>query len=246
MENSTLTLYLLVAVCVGCLLLCAIIIYLCVMLRRIRRDVDELIRNKDANHISLEDMSQNKESVDVRKRTISSNLRYTGDPLMKRKRRHHSSIYSEPGEPVIFMERNDSQSNAGSNQQLGMEHAVTIQNPTEVQATPQPSSYQYSNVGFSPESTRNSTVPDSVSDIAQPIYGNEVFRDEKPPGKNNNQLNLFTKTSACSRFRNSRESADMRKRVAKKHVELAFGVPFLFVPTLLYESLEQATKILGS
>lgn len=70
--------------------------------------------------------------------------------------------------------------------------------------------------------------------------------DEKLPGKNNNQLNLFTKTSACSRFRNSRESADMRKRVAKKHVELAFGVPFLFVPTLLYESLEQATKILGS
>ena len=189
MANLNLTLILLGLVCFGCLLLCGFVIYLCVMLRRIRRDVDELIRNRDANHISLEDMSQNKESVDVRKRTISSNLRYTGDPLMKRKRRHNSSIYSEPGEPVIFMERNDSQSNAGSNQQRGIEHAVTIQNPTEVQATPQPSSYQYSNEGFSPESTRNSTVPDSVSDIAQPIYGNEeVFRDEKPPGKNNNKI----------------------------------------------------------
>ena len=189
MESPPLTLILLGSVCFGILLLCVIIIYLCLMLRRIRRDVDELIRNKDANAISLEDISQNKESVDVRKRTISSNLRYTGDPLVKRKRRHNSSIYSEPGEPVIFMERNDSQSNAGGNQQLGMEHAVTIQNPPEIQVTPQQSSYQYSNEGFSPDSTRNSTIPDSVSDIAQPIYGNEeVFRDEKPPGKNNNQI----------------------------------------------------------
>ena len=173
-----------------CLLLSVIIIYLCVMVRRIRRAVDELIRNKDA-HFSLEDIRQNKETSDVRTRTISSNLRYTGDPVIGRKRKHNSSIYSEPGEPVIFLERNDSQSNAGGTQQLDMEYASTIQNPTviEIQATPQQIPYQYSNKGFSSEITRDSSVRDSVSDDSQPVYGNEeVFSDEKPPGENNNRV----------------------------------------------------------
>ena len=189
MESAILTLSLLVSVCVGVFLLCGIIIYLCVMVRRIRRDVDELIRNKNTN-ISLEDI-RNKEAVNVRERTISGNPRYTGDPVNWRKRKHNSSIYSEPGEPVIFLERNDSQSNAGSTQQLDMEYASAIQNPTvtEIQATPQQIPYQYSNKGFSPEITRNSTVRDSVSDDSQPVYGNEeVFSDGKPPGENNNEV----------------------------------------------------------
>ena len=189
------------------------------MVRRIRREVDELIRNKDAN-ISLEDKRQIKEAVDGRKRTISSN-KYTVDPVKRNKRRHNSSIYSEPDEPVIFLVRDgptDSQSNAGSTQQVDMEYALTIQNPTvtEIQATPQQIPYQYSNKGFSPEVTRNSSVPDGVSDDSQPVCGNgEVSSDEKPPGKNNNQIinepiyqntgELATRTSQIYMYNNGKQ-----------------------------------------
>ena len=60
---------------------------------------------------------------------------------------------------------------------------------TGIQAKLQRVPYQFSNKGFSPEITRNSTVRDSVSVNSQPVYENEeLLRDENPPGKNNNQI----------------------------------------------------------
>jgi len=138
MEISTLTFILFGLIFFAGLLLFVIIIYLCVKVRRIRRDVDELFRNKHVNHIGLKYITQNKEAVKLRKPKLR---RGTGD-LSNKKRHHPSSIHLDPGEQVTVLVRNDvlpdSLSNAGSTQQLGMENTLTIQNSTvtEIQATP--------------------------------------------------------------------------------------------------------------
>lgn len=139
MKISTLTFILFGLIFFAGLLLFVIIIYLCVKVRRIRRDVDELFRNKHVNHIGLKYITQNKEAVELRKPKLR---RGTGD-LSNKKRHHPSSIYLDPGEQVTVLVRNDdvlpdSLSNAGSTQQLGMENILTIQNSTvsEIQATP--------------------------------------------------------------------------------------------------------------
>ncbi|XP_067051882.1 uncharacterized protein [Acropora muricata] len=164
----------------GCLLLCVIIIYLCVMVRRIRRDVDELIRN--------EGVSRKKEGDEDCERVNSRNpyAPYRVKP------RHNSAIQPDPDESVIVLNAlTESQSNAGRTQRLGIEYATTIQNPavTEKQATPQQIPYQYTNNGFSPEITGNSSIQDGGSEDSQPVYENrEIFSDETPAGNNNNQI----------------------------------------------------------
>ena len=138
MEISTLTFILFGLAFFGGLLLFVIIIYLCVKVRRIRRDVDELFRNKHVNHIGLKYITQNKKAVELRKPKLRGG---TGD--LSNKKRHPSSIHLDPGEQVTVLVRNDdvfpdSLSNLGSTQQLGMENILTIQNSTvsEIQATP--------------------------------------------------------------------------------------------------------------
>ena len=164
----------------GCLLLCVIIIYLCVMVRRIRRDVDELIRN--------EGVSRKKEGDEDCERVNSRNpyAPYRVKP------RHNSAIQPDPDESVIVLNAlTESQSNAGRTQRLGIEYATTIQNPavTEKQATPQQIPYQNTNNGFSPEITGNSSLQDGGSEDSQPVYENrEIFSDETPAGNNNNQI----------------------------------------------------------
>lgn len=138
MEISTLNFILFGLVFFAGLLLFVIIIYLGVKVRRIRRDVDELFRNKHVNHIGLKYITQNKKAVELRKPKLRGG---TGD--LSNKKRHPSSIYLDPGEQVTVLVRNDdvlpdSLSNDGSTQQLGMENILTIQNSTvpEIQATP--------------------------------------------------------------------------------------------------------------
>lgn len=137
MEISTLT-FILFGLVFFAGLIFVIIIYLCVKVRRIRRDMDELFRNKHVNHIGLKYITQNKKAVELRKPKLRGG---TGD--LSNKKRHPSSIHLDPGEQVTVLVRNDellpdSLSNAGSTQQLGMENILTMQNSTvsEIQATP--------------------------------------------------------------------------------------------------------------
>ena len=157
------------------------------MVRRIRRDVDKLIRNKRANP-SFVGERRKKEGGEDWEGGKSSN------PYAKYliKARHNLAIQPDPDESVIVLNTlTDSQSKAGRTQQLGMEYATTIQNPavTEKQATPQQIPYQCPNNGFSPEITGNSSVQEGGSDDSQPVYENrEIFSDETPAGNNNNQI----------------------------------------------------------
>lgn len=137
MAISTLT-FILIGLVFFAGLIFVIIIYLCVKVRRIRRDVDELFRNKHVNHIGLKYITQNKKAVELRKPKLRG-----GNGDLSNKKRHPSSIHLDPGEQVTVLVRNDellpdSLSNAGSTQQLGMENILTIQNSTvsEIQATP--------------------------------------------------------------------------------------------------------------
>lgn len=156
------------------------------MVRRIRRNVDELIRKKRAN-TSFEGVSRKKEGDEDWERVNSRNP-YAPYRI---KPRHNSAIQPDPDESVIVLNAlTESQSNAGRTERLGIEYATTIQNPavTEKQATPQQIPYQCTNNGFSPEITGNS-LQDGGSEDSQPVYENrKIFSDETPAGNNNNKI----------------------------------------------------------
>lgn len=174
-------------VCGCCVLLCVVVTYLCVVVRRLRRKLNDLSRARDGN-IVLENESKRNTGVDVRMRIPSNNSRYTEDP-MKRPRKHQSSLYSDPDEPVtvLRLEREVQQESPNKVNTQVLEPSTSTQNIMERSRTTEEHTMliEFVNLGFNPDTKRDST---SESNDAQPIYTNEEELAEQPIYQNNNEM----------------------------------------------------------
>lgn len=147
-----------------CVLLFVVVTYLCVAVSRIRRKLDDLSRR---GSFTLEKNGGDKET-----KRISSGVRYTGEPLHKQ--RQQSAVYSEPGEPVEFLERSDGREIAVVVNRQALASAPSTQNIVEKNREPEHVPLQFVNQGFSPEAAEDSKRGSSSdSNESQPIYSNE-------------------------------------------------------------------------
>ena len=169
------------------MLLCVVVTYLCVVMRRLRRKLNDLSRARDGN-IVLENESKQNTGVDVRKRISSNISRYSEDPL-KRQRKHPSSVYSEPGESVtvLRLEREVQQESPNEVNTQVLEPSTSTQNIVERLRTTEEHTMliEFVNRGFNPDTERDFT---SQSNDGQPIYTNEEELAEQPIYQNNNEM----------------------------------------------------------
>lgn len=185
----------LAGVACGCLvLLCIIVIFLCVSVKRIRQRLEELTGN-GTRHLA----KGNNNDQEQGRRGNS----YTGEPVAKPPR-VPSAVYQDPGETVTRLERETGQTGLISSGCLvapgvvGLAAAsgsflpsfkpesctqdLDMQHPVE--KTPQKSEkkiFEYVNEGYSPDCRLHSSPEDS-SDVepSEPIYGNEEVFSEQP------------------------------------------------------------------
>lgn len=181
MDRGTLSLILSGVVCGCCVLLCIVVSYLCVVVRRIRRDFSNL--SKDGN-IDLEN-ALNKYKDEVQRKRVSSGPRYTGEP--RDRPRQQSAVYSDPEETVTYLERGERQKIPDFGNAQALEPTNSTRDISEKAQAPETILLQFVNAGFSPDTTRDSTG-DSSSETgdSQPIYSNEEAFPDQPIYENNN------------------------------------------------------------
>lgn len=98
---------LLFALCGCCALLFCIVVFLCITVRRIRRDLNELARN---GNIYAEPITGGMEERGIKgktdmKRLSSSATRYTVEPGQPKPANRRSAIHSEPDETITYLTR---------------------------------------------------------------------------------------------------------------------------------------------
>lgn len=98
---------LLYTLCGCCALLFCIVVFLCITVRRIRRDLNELARN---GNIYAEPITGGMEEGGIKgktdmKRLSSSATRYTVEPGQPKPANRRSAIHSEPDETVTYLTR---------------------------------------------------------------------------------------------------------------------------------------------
>lgn len=186
MDRETLFLILVCVLC-GCLVLLSIVvIYLCVVVRRIRRDLKDL---SNGGHIHLENASNKNKGEEGRKRMSSGNMRYVVKRSPENKQhRQPSAVYSDPEETVTYLEREvRPQSSVFGNAPLETTNS-TQNTPERTQAT-ENIPLQFVNKGFSPDAGSDPTRESfSEAGDSQSIHSNEEESPEQPIYENNNEL----------------------------------------------------------
>ena len=170
-------------VCGCCGFLCIVVLYLCVMVRRIRRELNELSRDPvytdtNGNPGKFKDEGKNK-------RNSSGAGRYAIDPCAAGK------LLNRPG----------------SLSQLGPEEIVTVLELPRLSreipdhgtastfqeggSSKQDAALQFVNVAFEPDGSRDHSSSGSSSEYrchTQPIYTNEEYEDEQRIYENNEPI----------------------------------------------------------
>ena len=156
--------------------------------RRIRRKLNHLSKARGGCTV-MENLDKGNTGEDARNRTPSNNVRYVEDPL-KRPRKQQSSLYSDPDETVIVLKREVQQENSDSANKQALESSTSTQHIVERprEAEPQTMHIEFVNMGFNPDTRRDSTRnSSSESNDAQPVYANEEELTEQPIYENNNE-----------------------------------------------------------
>ena len=167
-----------VVVCGCCGVLCIVVLYLCILVRRIRRDLNELLRNgnlvySDPNANRREEKGKEEYK---RKRESSSATRYTIEPG---KGSRQSAVHLAPDETVTVLNR------------PGEEAPVTLSTFQVAGSSKEEIPLQFVNESFVPDGSRDHSSSSSSSEDRshpQPIYSNEVDGDEQPIYENNNPI----------------------------------------------------------
>ena len=159
-------------VCGCCGLLCIVVLYLCVMVRRIRRELNELSRNQSPFYIDANDNAGKGKDEDGRKRNSAAG-RYAVGPCQA------SKLLNRPGSLV----------------QPGPEETVTVlELPRLSKEIPDPGTasnfqeagsskeaLQFVNGAFEPDGLRDHSSSESSSEYphdTQPIYTDEEYDDQ--------------------------------------------------------------------
>lgn len=184
-------------VCGCCGLLCAAVVYLCVLVRKIRRELNELSRNQN---VVYTDPNENREvSKDESKRS-SAAMRYTIEPCAgKLQNRPGSLSHLAPEESVTFLElsRLDNETpNPGT--------MSTFQEPDSSQVE---THLQFTNVAFEPDGSRDhSSSKSSYGERRDtpPINSNEIYENEQPIYENNEPIDepLYQNRGELATFNN--------------------------------------------
>ncbi|KAJ7393592.1 hypothetical protein OS493_006577 [Desmophyllum pertusum] len=175
---------LLYVVCGCCALLCVLVVYLCVIVRRIRRDLQDLSRNGNLIYTEPIDNRRDKTNKEDynRKRESSSATRYVIEPGKGKPSNRHSSVHQDPGESVTYLTRPGEVTPATAR---ASQRAPQIAGPSVQVHIPL---VEFVNEGFVQDSAHNPR--DSNSDSSsecdhQPIYSNdEAIQDQE----NNNPI----------------------------------------------------------
>ena len=167
-------------VCGCCGLLCIAVLYLCVMVRRIRRELNK--HSRDHVYTDPSFNAGKSKDEDMNKRNSSGAGRYVVDPCV-----------SKP------------QNRPGSLCQLGPEESVTVLKLSrlskefpdpgtastcqEAGCSKQEVTLQFVNVAFEPDGARDHFSSESSSECnTQPIYTNEEYEDEQRVYENNEPI----------------------------------------------------------
>ena len=173
-------------VCGCCGLLCIVVLYLCIMVRKIRRELNELSREPvytaaNSNGGQFKDKDNNKRS--------SSGVRYGNDPCAAGKlpNRPGSVHQLGPGEPVSILEL----------PRLSKEipDPGTASTSQEAGSSKQEAALQFVNGAFEPDGSLDHSIRTNPSGPSldhlchtQPIYTNVEYEDEQQVYENNEPI----------------------------------------------------------
>lgn len=199
MPPEKLSLILTGVVCGCCVILCIAVTYLCVVVKRIRRKLNDLSGGGTKNLVRAI-----KKSKDEEKR-LSAGPRYIVDPQAV-PQRVPSAVYQDPQETVTRMDREAGQVPISRIFPSALESTSSTQNITERAENSEQiplQTLQFVNEGFNADCTRDSTGErSSEAGDSQPIYGNqEVFSDE-PIYENKNDESIYQNTGELRSINN--------------------------------------------
>ena len=158
---------LLYILCGCCALLFCIVVFLCITVRRIRRDLNELARN---GNIYAEPITGGMEERGIKgktdmKRLSSSATRYTVEPGQPKPANRRSAIHSEPDETVTYLTRPGEETAAQNDGSTTETIALGYVN-------------QAFQSGANADQGCTSTGSDGVFENDQPIYSNDGDEQE--------------------------------------------------------------------
>lgn len=158
---------LLFALCGCCALLFCIVVFMCITVRRIRRDLNELARN---GNIYAEPITGGMEETGIKgktdmKRLSSSATRYTVEPGQPKPANRRSAIHSEPDETVTYLTRPGEKTAAQNDGSTTETIALGYVN-------------QAFQSGANADQGCTSTGSDGVFENDQPIYSNDGNEQE--------------------------------------------------------------------
>lgn len=158
---------LLFALCGCCALLFCIVVFMCITVRRIRRDLNELARN---GNIYAEPITGGMEERGIKgktdmKRLSSSATRYTVEPGQPKPANRRSAIHSEPDETVTYLTRPGEETAAQNDGSTTETIALGYVN-------------QAFQSGANADQGCTSTGSDGVFENDQPIYSNDGNEQE--------------------------------------------------------------------
>ena len=170
-------------VCGCCGLLCIVVFYLCVLVRRIRRELNELSRNQNVVYNDVNEDRKVGKDKDENKRS-SGIGRYTlGPGVGKPPNRPGSVSKLEPEETVTVLELT--------------RHGKDTPNPAAASTFQKPGSSKeetplhFVNGAFEPDGLRDHSSSESSSEdpfVTRPIYSNEEYDNEQPIYENNEPI----------------------------------------------------------
>lgn len=153
--------------CGCCALLFCIVVFLCITVRRIRRDLNELARN---GNIYAEPITGGMEERGIKgktdmKRLSSSATRYTVEPGQPKPANRRSAIHSEPDETITYLTRPGEETAAQNDGSTTETIALGYVN-------------QAFQSGANADQGCTSTGSDGVFENDQPIYSNDGNEQE--------------------------------------------------------------------
>ena len=154
--------------------------YLCFLVRRIRRELNELSRNQSVIYNDANENRKVGKDEDANKRS-SAHWRYTLEPGVSKPRNRPGSVSQlEPEEAVTVLELTRHGKEAP--------YPGTTSTFQEAGSSKEETPLHFANGAFEPDGLRDHSSSESSSEarcVTHPIYGNEEYDNEQPIYENN-------------------------------------------------------------
>lgn len=158
--------------CGCCALLCCVVVFLCITVRRIRRELNELARNGNLIYtepIGSDMKGRNDKGETDRKRMSSSANRYTVEPSQAKPSNRLSAIHTAPDENVTYLPRPGEEIAAQNDGSTHEAIALGYVNP---------SFHSDANADQGLPSTGNDNVCENDQPICPDTNGEEIYENQ--------------------------------------------------------------------